>query len=534
LHEIAKGIIISANKCGPQTSIPARRFLAHLNGLPFSYVQQLLSEDGSKHSSGRIRSLLFQAKVDSAYLHKGLELPPRVISRHRLREEVVQLVVDTIYSYDNISRLAWLPKKRSLLSLKHTAIDNIAQMKSLVLKRDVQEIYNDYLSKHSAKFPADIPCMKKSLFYTITREISGGSRKQDSRAGVDYIKVNFHHDNYYIVEKIIDTVAPASDADQSLRLQLYQQKSTVCTFLSYSYAHHVLEGVQYQYGSSFGNQHQSVPEAHVHEQEKKVLGLYKTVSSLALDLNETSDAKQKELIELVKQQLDLCKSIAGNVKADTRTSSTHLPQYSLDTEKRYGTCTKNPADSCGQLECEACRCPFLFYDHLRWTAIQKLTDVTLLADILVTIYQCERRTFRYMSHVVHDVQQQYLMRQARHNMEQDTVYIVFDFKQKFWARGFREGGDAYYGKKGMQWFGMGAYVKHDLDPGQCATAEDSDGVYTEQEDHAEGGREESEQCKEKYDVNIEPVGYLQDRDCEEEVQEEYEECDEDFLQDHDW
>ena len=207
LHEIAKGIIISANKCGPQTSIPARRFLAHLNGLPFSYVQQLLSEDGSKHSSGRIRSLLFQAKVDSAYLHKGLELPLRVISRHRLREEVVQLVVDTIYSYD----------KRSLLSLKHTAID-IVQMKSLVLKRDVQEIYNDYLSKHSAKFPADIPCMKKSLFYTITSEVSGGSRKQDSRAGLNYIEVNFHHDNYYIVEKIIDTVAPASDADQSLRL----------------------------------------------------------------------------------------------------------------------------------------------------------------------------------------------------------------------------------------------------------------------------------------------------------------------------
>ena len=80
-------------------------------------------------------------------------------------------------------------------------------------------------------------------------------------------------------------------------------------------------------------------------QYRHLLGLYKTVSSLALDLNESSDAKQKELIELVKPQLDLCKNIAGNVKADTRTSSTHLPQYSLDTEKRYGTCTKNPADS---------------------------------------------------------------------------------------------------------------------------------------------------------------------------------------------
>ena len=84
------------------------------------------------------------------------------------------------------------------------------------------------------------------------------------------------------------------------------------------------------------NQYQSVPEAHVHEQEKKVLVLYKTISKLALDLNESSDAKQKELIELVKRQLDLCKNIAGNVKANTRTASTHLPQYSLDTEKKYG------------------------------------------------------------------------------------------------------------------------------------------------------------------------------------------------------
>ena len=73
--------------------------------------------------------------------------------------------------------------------------------------------------------------------------------------------------------------------------------------------HHVLEGVKYQYGSSVGNQHQSVPEAHVHEQEKKVLVLYKTISKLALDLNESSDAKQKELIELVKRQLNLCKTL---------------------------------------------------------------------------------------------------------------------------------------------------------------------------------------------------------------------------------
>ena len=76
-------------------------------------------------------------------------------------------------------------------------------------------------------------------------------------------------------------------------------------------------------------QDQSVPETlHVHEQEKEVFGLYKTISNLALDLNESSVANQKELIELVKRQLDLCKTIPENVKDDTRTATTHLPQYS--------------------------------------------------------------------------------------------------------------------------------------------------------------------------------------------------------------
>ena len=63
-----------------------------------------------------------------------------------------------------------------------------------------------------------------------------------------------------------------------------------------------------------------------------------------------------------------------------------------------------------------------------------------------------------MPHVVHDVQQQYLMKQARSNMmAADTTYIILYFKQKFWARGFKEGGDAYYGKRvcyGLEWVHM--------------------------------------------------------------------------------
>ena len=49
----------------------------------------------------------------------------------------------------------------------------------------------------------------------------------------------------------------------------------------------------------------------------------------------------------------------------------------------------------------------------------------------------------------------------------------------------------------------------------------------------EGGREECEQCKKNYDVNIEPVGYLQNHDCEEEFQEEYEDYEE-YDEDYPW
>ena len=188
-----------------------------------------MSDDGTTHSDGHLRSLIFQAKVDAAYLHRGLELVPPVITRHKLSSEVVKLAVDTIYSYNNISRLAWLPtKKRSLSLLKKMSIDNVAIIKSLVLKRDVSEIYQEYVIKHTAQFPNTL-AMKKSLFYTITNLITGGSKKQQIRAGVDYIKVNYHTDNYQLVDKVIDIVAPASDADQTVREQLYLQRSTVFT-----------------------------------------------------------------------------------------------------------------------------------------------------------------------------------------------------------------------------------------------------------------------------------------------------------------
>ena len=51
------------------------------------------------------------------------------------------------------------------------------------------------------------------------------------------------------------------------------------------------------------------------------------------------------------------------------------------------------------------------------------------------------------------------MHLIRKNMGGDTAYLTFDFKQKFLLKGFR-GGDAYYGGKGMLWFGVAAFVKN--------------------------------------------------------------------------
>ena len=47
------------------------------------------------------------------------------------------------------------------------------------------------------------------------------------------------------------------------------------------------------------------------------------------------------------------------------------------------------------------------------------------------------------------------MQMAIAEMDCSTAYIVSDFKQKFLAKGYREGGYSYYRKKGMLWWGAG-------------------------------------------------------------------------------
>ena len=49
-------------------------------------------------------------------------------------------------------------------------------------------------------------------------------------------------------------------------------------------------------------------------------------------------------------------------------------------------------------------------------------------------------------------------------MSANKVYVVFDCKQKLFEPWMPEGD---YGKKGMQWFGMAAFVKNTIDAHIC-------------------------------------------------------------------
>ena len=172
-------------------------------------------------------------------------------------------------------------------------------------------------------------------------------------------------------------------------------------------------------------------------------------------------ATQEALVSMVRSQLSCCAQAKGSVVEQSNSATTHSPVYALDLvphRKPY----KNPKAG-GRLECYACRSPFLFYDRLRHVAVTKLdvdpTRLPEIADLLLTIHQCERHSYRYMAHVMQAAQQAHRMKLAIAEMDSSTAYIVYDFKQKFLAKRFREGDDSYYGKKGMMWWGASVFIK---------------------------------------------------------------------------
>ena len=74
-----------------------------------------------------------------------------------------------------------------------------------------------------------------------------------------------------------------------------------------------------------------------------------------------------------------------------------------------------------------------------------------------------------MAHVMLAAQQAHQMKLAIAQMDYNTANLVLDFKQKFLPKGFLEGGDSYYGKKGMLRWGACVYMYVKPDTGEAAT-----------------------------------------------------------------
>ena len=137
-----------------------------------------------------------------------------------------------------------------------------------------------------------------------------------------------------------------------------------------------------------------------------------------------------------------------------------------------------------------------------------------------------------MAHVMLAAQQSHKMKQAIAEMDSSTAYVVFDFKQKFLAKGFREGGDSYYGKKGMLWFGAGVYIKpYSQHASYC---ESPDKLYVEMDFTADMVRlqQEAEMTRSVCDVN-DNMNYGQDEDVDVQEKEDEDVQDDDDVQDVD-
>ena len=433
------------------TSTDARRLLVPLSDLPRAYVASLLTLN-----INYVKELMFQAKVDKLYLSHGLTLQTYSETHSRVCQEVIHYAVSFVYSNDNISRLAWEAKKRSPnKDVRWKDLKNVSAMKSLVLKHDIATMYKVYLEKHKNEMPNIMP-VGKTLFYDIVNHITGGGKHQEARSGIDYIKVNFHKDNFVIVDKVIDVLVPLSEVNHTLREKLYSLRSDTYTFLNYCYAVHIREAVE-----AFNETVSHLPPQ---EHDGQQFSAYQQLNELLRHPDSLDEpATQQHIVSEVQNQLTFCAKAMGKAleQNESNGATTHSPVFALDLvpDRRPN---KGPKPG-GHMECHACRGPFLFYDKLRYVALTKInedpTRLAEIADVLVTIHQCERRSYRYMAHVMQATHQDHHMKQAMAEMDCTTAYLVYDFKQKFLAKGFREGGDSYYGKKGMLWWGAGAYVK---------------------------------------------------------------------------
>ena len=139
----------------------------------------------------------------------------------------------------------------------------------------------------------------KILFYTIVKHVTGGGKQQEARAGVDYIKVHFHTDNFHIIDRVIDIIIPLPDIDHTLRNELRHLCSAVFTFLSYGYMAHARKGVT----SEETAEHFHQPQDHEAEQ----FTLYRNLEEFVSQPDQFDEpATQEEFVDQIRSQLHCC------------------------------------------------------------------------------------------------------------------------------------------------------------------------------------------------------------------------------------
>ena len=110
------------------------------------------------------------------------------------------------------------------------------------------------------------------------------------------------------------------------------------------------------------------------------------------------------------------------MESKSNIASTHSPVLSLDLSPNRKP-NRNPKAG-GQPECNACRSTFVFNDRLRHVALTRLdeepTRLPEMADVLLALHQSERRSYRYMAHVMLAAQQAYQMKMAIAQMDCNT------------------------------------------------------------------------------------------------------------------
>eukprot|EP00731_Ephydatia_muelleri_P033448 Em0030g5a len=128
----------------------------------------------------------------------------------------------------------------------------------------------------------------------------------------------------------------------------------------------------------------------------------------------------------------------------------------------------------------ACRSPFQIYDKLRCIAMAKLDD-------------------------------------DPNRLSEIAAYMVYDFKQKFLAKGFREGEDSYYGNKGMLWWGAGVYIMPETEEvqNQLYTQEEDENDMVEEEKEDESEEDEQEQWEREQEEQGEGQGEQEEEDQQE-------------------